>query len=134
MRPNDASIREDKVRMANVLAKPGTPSRRMCPSDNRPINRASVRCDCPTITFDMPSLSKVMKPDCASMREFRARISTFSTIGKLDFLILSCEVSTFRPKSVYKLCKMSCTNSMKNNFQSLLTNFFCKMTRDITPK
>ena len=32
------------VLIANVLAKPGTPSKRMCPFDNKPMSKRSVMC------------------------------------------------------------------------------------------
>ena len=42
-----------------------------------------------------------MKPDCASMRAFSARISTFSTIGNWVISYLHCEVSTFPSKCIH---------------------------------
>lgn len=61
MRENLAFTAFDKVLIAKVFAKPGIPSRRMCPLDSRAISRFSTRCFCPTMTFPISMESKSTK-------------------------------------------------------------------------
>src|SRR6476646_284444 len=52
MRENEALITSDRVRTASVLARPGTPSSRICPPVRSPTSRRSTMASCPTIRRD----------------------------------------------------------------------------------
>ena len=81
-----ASMSEASVLMASVLARPGTPSSRMCPSLKRPVSRESIKWRCPTMLRSMPVVRSVRKPDCASMSALSSRMSIAVAILFLFFL------------------------------------------------
>ena len=83
-----ASISCARVLIASVFANPGTPSRRMCPSDNKPINNDSTKCFCPTIVWSMPAIKFVTNALCLSIFSFKARISIASAIVFYYLVIL----------------------------------------------
>ena len=83
------SISSDKVLIAKVFAKPGTPSSKICPSLNKPIRRESIKCFCPTITWFIPIVKFVINELCCSIRALSSRISIASAICKYFSLRLS---------------------------------------------
>ena len=98
-----ASISEASVLMASVLARPGTPSSRMCPSLKRPVSRESIKWRCPTMLRSMPVVRSVRKPDCASMSALSSRMSIAVAILFLFFLFeqhcfcTACRLAFYSP-------------------------------------
>ena len=127
-RLNFPSINDAKVFMANVFAKPGTPSNNTCPSLNNPINSDSTKCFCPTITWSIPVIKFVTKALCFSIRSFNSRISIASAISVLFVYKLYSrfswpKIKLFSTHWQYYIIKKSFPNIYLRNFLWQLTAF-----------
>ena len=85
-----AETRLARVLIANVFARPGTPSRSTCPLQRRAINNESTRCFCPTILRSMPVRIMLTKLLLEAMRSLSSRMFTVSSIIWLKFIMSIC--------------------------------------------
>ncbi|MNT69111.1 hypothetical protein D3C72_2074010 [compost metagenome] len=89
MRRKSAASTWDRVEMERVLARPGTPSRRMCPSARRAISRRSSRWDWPTMTWRTSSRMVVNLSEIPR---------TFSLASRMVLSIMRPPVGAFTPR------------------------------------
>ena len=75
--------------MASVLARPGTPSSRMCPFESSPMSSVSTRCFWPTITLPISMFSVSTNTLSRSMR-------SLSSLMLITSLILYCRLCVVR--------------------------------------
>ncbi len=94
MRENPASTALASVVMASVLARPGTPSSRMCPFDRRPISRLSTKWLCPTMTLPISARSVSTKRLSRSMRSLSSlMLMTSLMFDMYDLFSVGCQTS-----------------------------------------
>ena len=86
MRLNLASISDDKVLIANVFAKPGTPSKSTWPFANNAINNESTKCFWPTMVWSIPRVIKLTNPLLLEIKSFNSLILTDSLITFVYFI------------------------------------------------
>ena len=88
MRLNLESTACERVLIARVFARPGTPSRRMCPLARRPIRRFSTRCFCPTMTLFISIVRMSTKELSLWMRSFNSLMFMLSINMIFDIFAL----------------------------------------------
>ena len=80
------------------LASPGTPSRRMCPLESRPISSVSTRWLWPTMTLPISVRSVSTKTDSRSIRSLSSLMfDDFAHLSMLSLFRIICSIPAVKP-------------------------------------